>query len=131
LDSALRGGAVVITKHDTPKAILMSIEEFEAMTMPRQKLAALTGEFDAMYARMQTPTARAAVDKLFAAPPAELGAAAVKAARRKRERDDGTDPRACRDQRFGQEQRRRRVLARERRHLLQPRRGRPRHRRSP
>ncbi len=84
LDSALRGGAVVITKHDTPKAILMSIEEFEAMTMPRQKLDALTNEFDAMYARMQTPEARAATTKLFAATPAALGAAAVKATRRKR-----------------------------------------------
>ncbi len=84
LDSALRGGAVVITKHDTPKAILMSIEEFEAMTMPRQRLDALTTEFDTMYARMQTPEARAATTKLFAATPAALGAAAVKAARRKR-----------------------------------------------
>ncbi len=84
LDSALRGGAVVITKHDTPKAILISIEEFEAMTMPRQKLDALTNEFDAMYARMQMPEARAATTKLFAATPAALGAAAVKAARRKR-----------------------------------------------
>ena len=80
LDSALSGNAVVITKHDTPKAILLSIEEFEAMTTPRHKLDALTAEFDALYARMQQPAARGAVDKLIAASPAKLGAAA----RRKR-----------------------------------------------
>src|SRR5262245_34316818 len=67
LDAALSGNAVVITKHDTPKAILLSIEEFEAMTTPRHKLDALTADFDALYARMQQPAARGAVDKLFAA----------------------------------------------------------------
>lgn len=86
LDLALRGGAVVITKHDTPRAIMMSIEEFEAMTMPRHKLDALTAEFETMYARMQEPAARAAVGKLLDATPAELGAAAVAGARRKKKR---------------------------------------------
>ena len=84
LDSALRGGAVVITKHDTPRAILMSIEEFEAMTMPRQKLDALTAQYDTMFARMQEPGAAEATKKLFKATPAELGAAAVAARRKKR-----------------------------------------------
>ncbi len=84
LDSALRGGAVVITKHDTPRAILMSIEEFEAMTMPRQKLDALTSEFEAMYARMQEPGAADAMLRAFNATPKELGDAAVKAARKRR-----------------------------------------------
>jgi antitoxin Phd len=73
LDSALSGSAVVITKHDVPKAILISIEEFEAMTTPRHKLDALTAEFDAMYMRMQQPPARRAVDKLLATTPAKLG----------------------------------------------------------
>ena len=59
LDSALSGRAVLITKHDTPKAILISIEEFEAMTMRQRKLNALSAEFDAMYERMQTPESAA------------------------------------------------------------------------
>lgn len=84
LDSALRDGAVVITKHDTPRAILMSIEEFEAMTMPRTKLQALSHTYDAMLAEMQAPKARAAVDKAFNATPKQLGAAAVSSARKRR-----------------------------------------------
>lgn len=81
LDSALSGRAVVITKHDTPKAILMSLEEFEAMTMRQRKLDTLSAEFDAMYQRMQTPESKAGVDKFLAATPKDLGAAAAEAAK--------------------------------------------------
>jgi prevent-host-death family protein len=83
LDSALRDGAVVITKHDSPKAILISIDEFDAITQPRTKLDSLSAKFDEMVAAMQRPAAKNAVDKLLDATPKELGAAAVKAARRK------------------------------------------------
>jgi len=83
LESALRGGAVVITKHETPKAVLLSIEELERLTQPRAQLDALAGKLDAMVAAMQKPGARAAVDKLFAATPKQLGAAAVRAARKR------------------------------------------------
>ena len=83
LESALRGGAVVITKHETPKAVLLSIEELDALTRPRAQLDALGAKLDALVAEMHQPRARAAVDKLFAAGPKELGAAAVKAVRKK------------------------------------------------
>jgi hypothetical protein len=43
-------------------------------------LVASRSRFDAMLANMQTAEARAAVDVLFTATPAELGAAAVQAA---------------------------------------------------
>lgn len=82
LESALRDGAVVITKHDTPKAILLSIEELEAIAA-RSQLDTLTREFDAKYVRMQKPSFAKAMDGAFAATPKQLGAAAVKAARKK------------------------------------------------
>ena len=82
LESALRDGAVVITKHDTPKAVLMSIEELEALAA-RSRLDTMAREFDAKYGRMQEAGFAKAMDRAFAAPAKELGAAAVKA-RRKR-----------------------------------------------
>src|SRR6266850_2947429 len=81
LESALRDGAVVITKHDTPKAILLSIEELESITAHR-RLDTLAREFDAKYARMQQPGFAKAMKTAFAASPKQLGATAVKAARK-------------------------------------------------
>lgn len=84
LDTALRRGAVVITKHDDPKAVLLSWEEFEALNAPRSRqLAALAGEFDALLERMQTARSRAAMQSAFETTPAELGRAAVVAARKR------------------------------------------------
>jgi prevent-host-death family protein len=82
LESALRDGAVVITKHDAPKAILMSIEELQAIAA-RSRLDTLADEFDAKYVQMQKPGFAKAMDRAFAATPKQLGAAAVKAARKK------------------------------------------------
>ncbi|HEY6177928.1 MAG TPA: type II toxin-antitoxin system Phd/YefM family antitoxin [Kofleriaceae bacterium] len=82
LETALRDGAVVITKHDMPKAILMSIEELEAITV-RGRLDTLAREFDARYARMQQPGFDKALGNAFGASPRQLGAAAVKAARKR------------------------------------------------
>src|SRR5688500_12906667 len=78
LESALRDGAVVITKHDTPKAILISLEELEAIAT-RSNLDTLAREFDAKYTRMQKPGSAKAMDAAFGASPKQLGAAAVKA----------------------------------------------------
>jgi antitoxin Phd len=82
LESALRDGAVVITKHDAPKAILLSIEELQAIAS-RSRLDTLADEFDAKYVQMQKPGFAKAIDRSFAATPKQLGAAAVKAARKK------------------------------------------------
>lgn len=87
LDSALSGRAVLITKHDQPKAILISIQEFEAMTKPQRVLDELDAEFEAMFEQMQTPESRAAVERFFDASPEELGEAALRgfqATRRKK-----------------------------------------------
>ena len=82
LEAALRDGAVVITKHDTPKAILLSIEELEAIAA-RGRLDSLAREFDAKYVRMQQPGFDKALNSAFGASPKQLGAAAVKAARKR------------------------------------------------
>jgi len=83
LESAIKGNRVVITKHDVPKAVLLSMEEFEALSTPRPKLNLLTDELDALVAKMQTPKARAAAMMAFHATPKQLGRAAVAAARKR------------------------------------------------
>ena len=82
LETAMQGGVVLITKHDAPKAVLMSMAEFEALTHAADaRLDTLTGEFDALLARQQAPKARAAMRVAFGASPKQLGKSAVAAAR--------------------------------------------------
>jgi prevent-host-death family protein len=84
LEMVIQGGVVVITKHDAPKAVLLSVDEFNALAhAPSHKLDSLSGQFDALLARMQTPKARAGMKAAFAASPKQLGRAAVAAARRR------------------------------------------------
>jgi antitoxin Phd len=84
LEMALQGGTVVITKHDAPKAILMSVDGFNRLTqVTEHRLDTLSEDFDAMLDRMQIPKTRAARKAAFAAPPEELGKAAVTAARKR------------------------------------------------
>ena len=83
LEQALRNGAVAITKHDTARAVLISVEEFEALVSERSRsLDALSGQFDGLLARMQRPAAKKGIAAGFNASPKALGRAAVKAARR-------------------------------------------------
>jgi antitoxin Phd len=85
LEQVIQGGIVVITKHDEPKAVLLSVREFQALTNAgRIKLDTLSGEFDASLARMQTQAARDGMKAAFDASPKQLGKAAVAAARKKR-----------------------------------------------
>ena len=85
LDKATHGGAVAITRHDTPKAVLLSYEEFESLVQARSRtLDKLGAEFDDLLERMQSPKAKRAMDAAFNAAPAKLGRSAVKAARKGR-----------------------------------------------
>lgn len=85
LDAALRQGAVAITHHDAPTAVLLAVDEYNALVRKQApQLDALTAEFDAMLAKMQAPGMRERVASAFAASPAELGRAAVAAARKHR-----------------------------------------------
>jgi antitoxin Phd len=84
LDSVMQGGMVVITKHETPKAVLLSMDEYGALSRATQtRLDTLNDEFDALLARMQTSKARAGTRAAFNASPEQLGKAAVAAARKR------------------------------------------------
>jgi len=86
-EQATLDGAVVITKHNTPRAVLLSYAEFQALTeSATPALNDLSERFDELLATMQTPKAKAGVAAAFDATPEELGAAAVKAARTARRR---------------------------------------------
>lgn len=71
-------GAVVITRHERPSMVLMSVErylEMEHASAPN--LEVLTHQFDAMFTRMQGETAAQGMADAFAMDAAELGEAAV------------------------------------------------------
>jgi prevent-host-death family protein len=85
LEKAVHGGAVAITRHDTPKAVLLSYEEFESLVKARAgTLESLGAEFDGLLERMQTAKSRKGMERAFRASPVTLGRAAVKAARKRR-----------------------------------------------
>jgi antitoxin Phd len=83
LEKAIHGGAVAITRHDTPKAVLLSYDEFASLVKARSRtLDDLGAEFDGLLARMQTLKARKGMETAFNSAPAKLGRAATKAARK-------------------------------------------------
>ena len=84
-EQAALGRPVAITRHDTPKPVLISYDEFRALMAARSpSLGALEAEFDALLEGMQSPASRKAMAGAFDAPPAAIGRAAVKAATPKR-----------------------------------------------
>lgn len=85
LEKTMQSGAVAITRHDRPKAVLLSFAEFESLVKERSRsLNDLNAEFDELLTRMQTPQARKGVEAAFNASPDELGSAAVTAAKKHR-----------------------------------------------
>ena len=74
--------AVAITRHDKPRAVLLSIDQYEALTAQHNPpwLEKLHEEYSGLLDRMQGPEQRAAAEKLFKATPEELGEAALWAA---------------------------------------------------
>lgn len=84
LDTAIERGGVVITRHNAPKAVLLAVEEFAALVATGERtLDTLTAEFDELLARMQTSRARQGMADAFNATPAQLGRAAVAAAKKR------------------------------------------------
>ena len=76
--------AIAITRHEKPRAILLSVEQYEALTGQRPEwLEKLHEEYRGMLERMQGPEQRAGAEKLFRATPEELGQAALWAAQQK------------------------------------------------
>lgn len=83
LESLATVGAITITRHDKPKAVLLAPEEFEALRRASSDtLDELGARFESLLERMQTPAARRGMKKAFGASPARLGQAAAAAARR-------------------------------------------------
>ncbi len=84
LEQAIQGTTVLITKHDSPRAVLISIDHFQALQeAPQAKLNALTEQFDTLLERMQSPKARRGMAAAFRANKKQLGKAAVAAARKR------------------------------------------------
>ncbi len=85
LETALRDGAVVITRHDAPKAVLLAMDEYQDLVgRSARRLDTLTAEFDSLLADLQRPAVQAQLEAAFGADSAELGSAAVAAAAKPR-----------------------------------------------
>jgi antitoxin Phd len=75
------GNGLAITRHNRPEFVLLPAAKYlELQRAHQMPLEALSAEFDAMVARMNTPSAQRGVNSLFSATPTELGKSAVKAA---------------------------------------------------
>ena len=84
LEQAIHGSIVLITKHDSPRAVLISIDHFQTLQeAPQAKLNTLTEQFDTLLERMQSPKARRGMAAAFGADNQKLGKAAVAAARKR------------------------------------------------
>jgi prevent-host-death family protein len=84
LEQAIHGTTVLITKHDSPRAVLISIDHFQTLQeAPQAKLNTLTEQFDTLLERMQSPKARRGMAAAFRADNKQLGKAAVAAARKR------------------------------------------------
>ncbi len=76
-------GEVVVTRHDQPSMVLMSIDRYLRLREAAEPdLDSLTRRFDDMYARMQAPGVAEAMENVFGLDPQALGDAAVQAAER-------------------------------------------------
>lgn len=85
VDQAVAGHPVVITRHDAPRAVILSFDDFAELARAREPgLAALEARFDQLLEAMQEPGAKRGVRAALAATPEELGHAAVAAARKPR-----------------------------------------------
>ncbi|MCC2643070.1 MAG: prevent-host-death family protein [Nitrospira sp.] len=100
LEQAMHGVAVAITRHDLPKAVLLSYDEFVSLVKDRApQLDELTAEFDTLLAGMQHAKARRGMADAFNASPSQLGRAAVNAGRKNRRPSSKQPPRASRARR--------------------------------
>lgn len=82
LQDVEKGARVVVTKHQSPSAVVVSYEEFEALQAQTERaLDRMRARFGTLVAEMQAPAFEQGVDALFSSTPEELGQIAVQAAR--------------------------------------------------
>jgi prevent-host-death family protein len=76
--------AVAIRRHDKPRAVLLSMEEYASLTGEGDPflLEELKAKYSWMLDDMQSPEQKAAAERAFNATPEELGEAAVRGAKR-------------------------------------------------
>jgi antitoxin Phd len=85
VDQAVAGRPVVITRHDAPRVVILSFDDFEDLARAREPgLGALEARFDQLLAGMQKAQAKRGVAAAREATPQELGRAAVTAVRKPR-----------------------------------------------
>ncbi len=78
LEAAVAGERVEITRYGEVRAVMVSVEDFEALSrQPARELNRLTAEFDRMLADMQSDATRSALVAAFDASPEDMGRAAV------------------------------------------------------
>ena len=84
LDRVTEQGALAIRRHDKPRAVLMSMEQYDALTSGGDPfwLDELKAKYNKMLDDMQSPESKAAAERAFNATPEELGEAAVRGAQR-------------------------------------------------
>ncbi|HNR22210.1 MAG TPA: hypothetical protein PKL49_04220 [Steroidobacteraceae bacterium] len=75
-------GAVVVTRHEQPSMVLMSVDRYVQLRRAAEPdLDRLTRQFDELFDRMQGPEAAQRMAEAFEMPSAQLGEAAVRAAK--------------------------------------------------
>lgn len=79
LTRVARDGRVFITRYRRPEAVVLSMQEYQALTGQEPvDLGALEREFEKMVAHMQSSAQRAATDAFFGMSGPDLGKAAVR-----------------------------------------------------
>jgi antitoxin Phd len=87
LDRVAEVGAIAITRHDKPRAVLLSLDQYREMGGTGVDwLSDLKAEYRGLLDKMQEPAEKAAAEKAFLASPEELGRAALEAATKNREK---------------------------------------------
>lgn len=77
LERVTEEGGVAITLRNEARFVVISVETYQRLARADSRsLDTLTGEFDALLARMQEPGARAAMERAFSMTSEELGQAA-------------------------------------------------------
>ncbi len=85
LDQVSRGHAIAITKHDKPRAVLVSYEDYVSWKSKDDEIfETFFEEYQGMLDAMQSPEQKAAALRAFNATPEELAEAAVEGARREK-----------------------------------------------
>ena len=84
LDQAAAGQDIAITRHNVTRAVLVSAARYRQLTGGSEEpaLNELDARFDELYASMQTAKVRDGTARAVDATPAEMGRAAVAAAKR-------------------------------------------------